>query len=287
MRKYIILLCALTLAGMGCARREESPGTLLFLGDSITEAEFFVREFEAAWNRDAGHRAIRAIPRGRGSESVTGLTEAQFTGVRPNIFDRLDFELKRFDPDWVVVCYGMNCGLFQPFRETAYDAYQTGMTRLVETARAAGAKVVVLTPPPFARPGAVSGYPADLDERETAVRTAHAQGRAKAEQDPARYGYFSPYLYYDDVLALYSGWLTNLAQPGAVWVVDLRAPLLAALETAYDEDDPVHPNREGHRIMAETLLREWREMDRRRKIEDGRRQAMGTRRWTEKTQDLR
>lgn len=287
MRKYIILLCALTLAGMGCARREESPGTLLFLGDSITEAEFFVREFEAAWNRDAGHRAIRAIPRGRGSESVTGLTEAQFTGVRPNIFDRLDFELKRFDPDWVVVCYGMNGGLFQPYCESAYDAYQTGMTRLVETARAAGAKVVVLTPPPFARPGAVSGYPADLDERETAVRTAHAEGRAKAEHDPARYGYFSPYLYYDDVLALYSGWLTNLAQPGAVWVVDLRAPLLAALETAYDEDDPVHPNREGHRIMAETLLREWREMDRRRKIEDGRRQAMGTRRWTEKTQDLR
>ena len=39
---------------------------VLFLGDSITEAEFFVRDFEAAWNGDAGNRSIRAIPRGRG-----------------------------------------------------------------------------------------------------------------------------------------------------------------------------------------------------------------------------
>lgn len=251
----------------GCAVRDEKA-VVLFLGDSITEAEFFVREFEAAWNRDATHPAIQAIPRGRGSESVTGLTEANFKGVRPNVFDRAEAELERFKPDWVVVCYGMNCGLFQPFQEAVYQAYQEGMTRLVEIARATGAKVVVITPPPFARAGALTDYPADLGEREMAVRAAHADGRAKAENDPARYSYFSPYLYYDDVLALYSGWLNHLTRSGSVWVVDVRTPLLAARDTAYDADDPVHPNREGHRIMAEALLRAWPEIDKRQKTKD-------------------
>lgn len=254
----MVLVPLVEVAISGCRANPRSEA-VLFLGDSITEAEFFARGFESAWNRNHPNTPVRVIPRGRGSESVTGLTEAQFKGVRPNIFDRVDDELARYEPDWVVVCYGMNCGLFQPFDESTYEAYQAGMTRLVETARASGARVVVLTPPPFARPGAISNYPADLGEREAAVSVAHAEGKKKAGKDPIRYGYFAPYLYYDDVLALYSGWLTNLVQSGSVWVVDVRTPLLAARDSAYDAADPVHPNREGHRIMAETLLREWPE----------------------------
>lgn len=235
--------------------------TILFLGDSITEAEFFARDFEATWNAEQPDQPVRVIPRGRGGESVSGLTEPKFPGRRPQGLDRVDKELRRFKPDWVVACYGMNCGLFQPFETNRFQAYQAGISALVQRLLDHGAKVVLLTPPPFALPGAVTNSFATLAELTEAVTAAHAEGRSKTEREPERYGYFSPYRYYDDVLAVYSAWLKTRTQTGRVWVVDMRTPLLAARDVAYDPDDPVHPNREGHRIMAETLLQSWKAMD--------------------------
>jgi lysophospholipase L1-like esterase len=250
-RPSIVMIPCLLSLWTACSRHEDIP-TLLFLGDSITEAEYFVKDTEMC-----SQSPMRAIPRGRGSETASGLTEAQFKGLRPWVGDRLTEELRRFDPDWVVLCYGMNCGLFQPFDSERFHAYQTGMTHMVRTSLAAGARVVLLTPPPFARAGAVTSQFEHLDQRIRATEMAHARGSAKASDDPARYGYDSPYLYYDDVLAVYSAWLTTLDQPGRVWVVDMREPLLKAKERAYDQDDPVHPNREGHRLMAEAFCSAW------------------------------
>ena len=238
-------------------RPYEQPAAVLFLGDSITEAEFFARDFELAWNNAWPGQPVRVIPRGRGGESVSGQTEPQFIGRRPQVGDRLAEELRRFKPEWVVACYGMNCGLFQPFETNLFHAYQTGISTVVQQLVAHGTKVMLLTPPPFAQPGAVTSQFATLADQVEAVIAAHAEGRSKARRDPDRYGYYSPYLYYDDVLAVYSEWLKTQSRTGLVWVVDMRNPLLTRLDETYDPGDPVHPNREGHRIMAETLMREW------------------------------
>ncbi len=260
-RIRVIALAAVAVAcQLGCLIREP-VGTALFLGDSITEAGHFVDDIAAAWRLENRGVPDRVIPLGVGGETVSGLTEPLFPGVRPTVFSRLDQVLKRHRPAWVVVCYGMNCGLFQPFDEGRYEAYRAGMERLIRTTHAAGARLVILIPPPFARTGRTLPGGVTREARRRWVEDAHAEARAKLAGEPRRYGYYAPYEYYDDVLAVYADWLVTLADHKDVWVVDLRTPLLERRAEAYG-DDPVHPNRQGHRIMAETFLKAWPAMAR-------------------------
>ncbi len=263
----VMALAALSAAvQVGCSKKA-SVGTVVFLGDSITEEGHFVDDIESVWRLKKSGVPGRVISLGVGGETVSGLTEPLFPGVRPTVFSRLDLVLARHRPAWVVACYGMNCGLFQPFDQSRFAAYQEGMEHLIRATRAAGIRLVILIPPPFARPGRTMPEGADSEVRRRRVEDAHAEARAKLAGEPKRYGYYAPYEYYDDVLAVYADWLSTLADREHVWVVDLRTPLLERRSEAYG-DDPVHPNRQGHRIMAETFLKAWPEIagnDERRK----------------------
>ena len=52
----------------------------------------------------------------------------------------LDRVLARTKPDVVVLCYGMNDGIYYPFSEERFKKYQDGMTDVIDRVTKAGAK---------------------------------------------------------------------------------------------------------------------------------------------------
>ncbi|MCX6877081.1 MAG: SGNH/GDSL hydrolase family protein [Verrucomicrobia bacterium] len=228
--------------------------TMLFLGDSITAAGGYVRIIEAELAKQVP--PWKVINRGTSSETVSDLSEEYHPGRRPCLFARLDKELADAKPDWVVACYGINDGIYHPFNEKRFAAYQAGIRTLIKKVQAAGARVVLLTAPPYARPG--PEFPAGTSTAEAAklLAKANADAEIEAEQDPRKFGYRSPYAYYDDVMAQYAKWLLTLNGRNDVHVVDLRTPMLPRLKDTHG-GDPIHPNKAGHELMAKAFLEQW------------------------------
>ena len=252
----------LALAVIPPARAEEPasdagrPPTILFLGDSITAAGGYVRTIEAELAKQHPDRAPKVINRGRSSETVSDLSEAYHPGRRPCVLARIDEELKQHKPAIVVACYGINCGIYHPFSQTRFEAYQAGVAKLVKTVQATGTRIVLLTPPPYANPGPPFPDGASEEEKEKIVAEVNAAAEADAQKDPNKYGYRTPYVYYDRVLARYAAWLLTLDGKEGVSVVDLRGPMLARSGETHGRD-AIHPNGTGHAIMAEAFLKRW------------------------------
>jgi lysophospholipase L1-like esterase len=201
---------------------------IVFLGDSITAAGGYVADFEA-WllTQPHGPRPT-VINAGLPSETVSGLSEAGHAGgqfPRPDLAERIDRVLAVTRPDLVVACYGINCGVYQPFDADRLKRYQQGIERLKEKVEKAGAKLVIMTPP------------------------VYDDSRAKNA--------FS----YNEVLDHYSAWLVEQRERGWL-VIDLHKPMTQALADRKKQDpqftfqpDAVHPNAAGHWFIAQQLCR--------------------------------
>jgi lysophospholipase L1-like esterase len=216
---------------------------ILFLGDSITQDGRYVEDIEAFLIVDYPKLHVDIIKLGLSSETTQGLTEPDHPSPRPNIHDRLDSALEKAKPDIVVACYGMNDGIYHPFSEERFQAYQDGVRKLIARVRAAGATVVLVTPPPF---DAVSA-------------------RAKVVSAGApQFGYNTPYDKYDsEVLERYGEWLLTLRGEDLM-VIDVHRPMVEEVKTQREKkpdftlaEDGVHPDAEGHWIMARTVLQAW------------------------------
>ena len=85
---------------------------------------------------------------------------------------------------------------------------------------------------------------------------ANAEADSEAEKDPNKFGYRTPYAYYDKVMEVYAKWLLTLDGRGGARVIDVRTPTLARLKESHG-GDPIHPNPTGHAIMAEAFLKQW------------------------------
>jgi lysophospholipase L1-like esterase len=227
MRALLLLL----LATVSSLRANEFlPGIhrILFLGDSITHAGQYVDDFDIFLTATYPDRAFEVIACGLPSETVSGLSEeghANGEFPRPDLHERLDRVLTLVKPDLVFACYGMNCGIYLPLDEERFDKYQQGIHKLIEKTQAMGAKIILITPPVY-----------------------DAQGE--------------PGFDYDSVLATYSEWLLKLRQQG-LQVVDLHSVMRSALEkqrgtnpTFTYSKDKVHPNAEGHLVMAGAIISE-------------------------------
>ncbi|CAH1196971.1 hypothetical protein PAECIP111892_02387 [Paenibacillus auburnensis] len=213
---------------------------ILFLGDSITADGLYIR-LAGEWLRK--HRpdlAVELAARGVPSETASGLSEADHPFPRPCVHERLTKELAEAVPGVVVACYGMNDGIYHPFSEARFAAYREGMLRLSAKIREAGAKVVLMTPPPF-----------DAASMNGQLLPAEASG----------FSYLAPYRDYDLVLERYAEWLLSGICP-ADGIIDLRTPLLEhirqerSLNGSYRYGDGIHPDASGHGVIAQTLLRE-------------------------------
>ena len=201
---------------------------VVFLGDSITYAGSYVAYFDAWLLSQNFDQPPTVIDVGLPSETVSGLSEEGHAGgrfPRPDLAERLTRVLAETKPDLVFACYGINCGIYQPFDEERFARYRQGVANLRKQVEAAGATLVLVTPPSY-------------DDQ-----------RAKKS--------FS----YNAVLDRYAEWL--LARRDDGWlVVDLHEPMTRELarqrETAPEftfQPDAVHPNEAGHWFMARQLIR--------------------------------
>jgi len=258
----IWFLAALFVSGSQISASAESPGIVIehdgvlehdwlrsakrivFLGDSITHAGHYICHLETQFRLQHSGKAPEMINLGLQSETCSGLSEPDHPFPRPDVHERLQRALEKTKPDVVVACYGMNDGIYSPFGETRFAAYQHGINRLIEKVQASGAKLILMTPPAF--------DPLPLRK----------QGKL-LPLGSKKYSWFAIYAGYDDVLARYAQWIMQQADRVDM-VIDLHTPMNAYLrkKQATDADftlspDGVHLNEEGHQVLSTAILSAW------------------------------
>lgn len=241
-----LLLCGAALAGPSGAPEDgfflRDGERVLFLGDSNTQAGTYVQYADAYLRTRFPDRRFDLINLGLASETVSGLSEPDHPFPRPDLHERLDRALERTKPDVVVACYGMNDGIYYPFDEQRFGRFRAGIERLVERVRQEGARLTLITPPPF--------DPVPLGGK---VQAATA----------ARFSWLAPYAGYDEVLSRYGEWLLTLRTRG-ILVVDAHTGVRRYLEAVRRAEpkyvvssDGIHLNETGHWLLARELMRAW------------------------------
>lgn len=217
---------------------------VVFLGDSNTYAGTYVSEFDAL-TRNNG-LPLDVINLGLPSETCCGLSEPGHPFPRPNVHERLDRVLAKTEPAVVIACYGMNDAIYHPFSQERFEKYQTGIRELIRKVKKSGAKLVLLTPPPF--------DPLPLKKQGKLVD-------AEAKQ----FAWSKVYAEYDSVLEKYSNWILTLDDDVDA-VIDIRSPIVEFLAQRRETDpdftmsgDGVHFNAACHRIIAQTLVEQVRD----------------------------
>ncbi len=252
--KLTLAVLALVVVALSATARAEEPAALkplenveriVFLGDSITYGGGYVADIEAFLRTRYPTRQFDLLNLGLPSETVSGLSEPNHAGgkfPRPDVHERLARALDKTKPDLVVACYGMNDGIYYPFDEERFKKYQEGVEKLRAAVAKSGAKLWLVTPPPF-DPLPLKGrtLPAGKDE----------------------YGSDKPFEGYDEVLGRYTEWL--IAQRKKDWnVIDVHTPLAAYLAEQRKQQadfrlagDGVHLDATGHHLIAREILVAW------------------------------
>lgn len=238
MRSLLVLFVLVWGVGAGSAAVAAGPNPadllsqskrILFIGDSNTYAGTWVAGFEAWQLTRPAVPGQTVINTGLPSETVSGLSEEGHAGgkfPRPDVAERLTRVLDLVKPDLVFTCWGMNCGIYQPFDEGRFEKYKAGYTAVLKEIKARGGKVVILTPPYY---------------DDTVKPLAGFK--------------------YDDVLGKYSDWLKTLVSDD-VAVIDVHTPMTteAAKRRMADpkftfSPDAVHPSPEGGWFVTQQIIR--------------------------------
>lgn len=215
---------------------------ILFLGDSITDDGTYIAHMNHFFAQHLQDKNLEFINLGVSSETASGLSEPDHPFPRPCIHERIDRALELCKPEWVVVCYGMNDGIYYPYSQEQFKAYQQGIIKLIEKIKATGAVAIVMTPPPF-------------DGVSTKDSRLLPEGMEK-------YSFMEPYKEYTEVLKQYGHWILNGLVGMADKVIDIYTPLTEYIQAerkkdaSYTYGDGIHPNIDGHWVIAKTLLRE-------------------------------
>lgn len=214
---------------------------IVFLGDSITENGAYIRYLDAYFLKYMPDRRLELINLGVGSETAAGTHEASHPFPRPCVHERLERALAETEPEWVFLCYGMNDGIYHPFSEERFELYREGMMRAAKQVEEAGARVILMTPP--------------------AYDVKSINGEAKPE-GMAEYAFETPYEDYNGVLGTYASWIKEFGAKQGYTVVDLREPLMEFIrmrreaDPAYKYNDGVHPEDDGHWVIARAILKD-------------------------------
>jgi lysophospholipase L1-like esterase len=189
-------------------------------GDSITEQKLYSRFMEDYLLACASELELRVIQLGWGGERAPGFAE------------RMENDLLPFHPDVVTTCYGMNDGSYRKFEPSIGETYRRSMTDIVRRLKAAGALVIVGSP--------------------GAVDTFTYRNKGVSAQD------------YNDNLAHLRDLAKGVAQEEGMVFANVHDPLVKAMEkakAAHGEKfdvcggDGVHPNQNGHLVMAYAFLK--------------------------------
>lgn len=229
----VALLGALCLAPDVAADQQTGPGLLagkrvMILGDSITQGGAWVNFLEYLLEKQYPALDFDLVSVGLASETTSGLSEPGHAGgkfPRPCLHERLDRALAAVKPKLVLACYGMNDGIYKPYSEDGMQAFRDGITRLVDKCVAAGAPVVLVTPPIYDK-----GAPGQ---------------------------------FYDDVLGKFAQWQVKTPPKGVVAVADLHtfmsealAQRVAANPKFHFSPDGVHPAELGNLVMTLSIFKD-------------------------------
>lgn len=212
---------------------------VVFLGDSNTFAGKFIAYLDAYLYTRFPAQKFELLNLGLPSETVSGLSEAAHPYPRPNVHDRIDAVLEKTKPNVVVICYGMNDGIYSPYRDDRFKKYQDGMKKLLDKVKKAGAFPVLMTPAPF--------DPVPL------------KGKLLTEKAD-QFSWLQPFEKYDEeVLAFYSEWLLSLREEKYL-VADPHTAIVTYLAAKRKKDanftvsrDGVHPDANGHALIFREL----------------------------------
>ncbi|WP_255157903.1 SGNH/GDSL hydrolase family protein [Siphonobacter sp. BAB-5385] len=200
---------------------------IVFLGNSITYDGRYVTDVAAYLRVKYPRQNYEIINVGLPSETVSGLSEPNHADgkfPRPDLHERLSRVLQQTKPDLVIACYGMNDGIYLPWDESRFAAFRTGVQWLHDQVVKAGTPIIHVTPPVYDESrGQAQGYAAVLDR--------------------------------------YAEWLLAQREAQQWRVLDLHFPMKTYLETQrqqnatfYLAEDGIHPQEQGHWLMAQQLL---------------------------------
>jgi lysophospholipase L1-like esterase len=242
-KRFWIVLCLLLTGSVAAhaAAPALANNRVLWLGDSITQAGDYVTFVQYFLDKKYPADKFDFISIGLASETTSCLTEKTHPFLRPCVQERLQRALAMVKPQVVVACYGMNDGIYHPQSAERMQAFEQGIEKVIAAVHAAGAEMILLTPPPF------DALP------------------VKAEVVPesaADFGFKAPYAGYDSVLADYAKWEMQLPKSEAT-VIDLHGPMDAYLaqrrvttpDFTFAKKDGIHPDAAGHLLMAKIALR--------------------------------
>ena len=227
MRLFIILLSFLVMPMANADHHLlENNRRILVLGDSITQGGHYVHYLDAWLVKKFPNRRYEVINAGVSSETISGLSEKGHAGgrfPRPCLFERLERVLAKTRPQLIIACYGMNCGIYQPLDPQRSARFQNGHLRLRAAAKQYGAEILHVTPPIF--------------------------------DNHYKHGFD-----YNSVLTAYSKWMAQQTDSG--WLVaDLHTFMSQKIAAEKTKDkkftvqrDRVHPNKQGHWIMAQSII---------------------------------
>jgi lysophospholipase L1-like esterase len=228
----------------GVAQTQKQPvlanKRVLWLGDSITNMGYYVTFVEYYLEKQYPADRFDIVSIGLASENTSCLTEKDHPFPRPCVHERLGRALSMVKPDIVVACYGMNDGIYHPQSAERMKAFENGIEKLIRAVHAAGAQMVLLTPPPFDR----------LPVKKLASRGA------------PDFSYIVPFDGYDGVLADYARWEMHMPKSEAT-VIDLHTPMDAYMakqrktepDFTFAKNDGIHPDLLGHLLMAHLVLK--------------------------------
>ncbi len=203
------------------------PGSrVAIVGDSITEQKLYSKYIEAYLLACSGVPDVKVFQFGWGGETAGGFSA------------RLENDLGAFQPTVVTLCYGMNDGGYQPWKDAIGQSYEANMRNVLKKLAAIGVKTIVVGSPGavdtyFFRPGLTMG--------ETPAHVAYNDTLAHLRDIDRKLADEHKQLFADVHGAMYS--TMQKAQ--------------AALGNTYDVcgRDGFHPGPNGQLIMAYAFLK--------------------------------
>jgi lysophospholipase L1-like esterase len=238
--RILLFILLLLLCPASAAPLLKAGDRVLVLGDSNTHNGLYIAALDLMVRCRMPGVPVEFINAGLASETLSGTSEKHHPWPRPDVHERAARAMEKAKPTVVAWCYGMNDGIYAPPDAERMAKFQQGTRDLVQLSRTAGARVIIMTPPPFDP----RSYKGEL-----------------AEDGFEDYGYKTPWRHYNRTLAGYADWLRN--QPNlADAVVDLHGPLTHIIESWHHADpkwssgDGIHPIAAIHWVMAALIAEE-------------------------------
>lgn len=152
-RFLAVMLLAGLVASAACAQEKGSlrPGDrVAIIGDSITEQKLYSGYIEAYLLASSGVPDLKVFQYGWSGERADGFA------------NRAENDLAGFKPTVATLCYGMNDGGYQPYRDEIGKAYENNMRNVVKKLQGLGVRTIVIGSPgavdtDFFRPGQMMG----------------------------------------------------------------------------------------------------------------------------------